>query len=164
MSDVKVRIFIEAPYTQALGAFQRRLGLADESAEGTCDLTLIVPAGAHEIARVVHAATRRLPGEANYLSHFAISWPAGRTSGGVPTPAFSGVLALGAGENYQECVLELSGSYAPPGGPAGGVFDEVIGRRIAHTTLSMLLDDVGRELRTDHERIESEKKVERTRP
>ncbi|WP_317996352.1 hypothetical protein [Vulcanimicrobium alpinum] len=46
----------------------------------------------------------------------------------------------------------------PPGGAAGKVFDEIIGRRIAHATLSALLDDVGRELRTSYERVEAEKR------
>lgn len=38
--------------------------------------------------------------------------------------------------------LRLEGSYEPPFGMAGRVFDAVVGRRIAKRTLSRLLDDL----------------------
>ena len=159
MAAVRERIYTEAPYTQAVGMFERRLGLAPGVTHGKCELTLVAPAtGRNEIARVVSATTERLPGAANYQSQYRIRWAAGRTAVGFPTPSFAGTLTLGAGEDYGECALELVGQYEPPGGPAGGVFDEIIGRRIAHATLSTLLDEVGRHLHHEHQRVESEKR------
>jgi hypothetical protein len=96
MATVHERIFIEAPYTQAVGAFERRLGLAIGAENGTCTLTLVLPAGAgHEVARVVTAATTRVAGNANYTSHYAIVWPSGNVDG-IPTPGFAGSLTLEA--------------------------------------------------------------------
>jgi hypothetical protein len=158
MSVVKERLFVEAPYTQACGAFERRLGFAPGADHGTCVLTLPFPVGEnHEIARVVTATTHRLPNAANYTSQYRIGWDAGRTARGLPTPAFSGTLTLSAGEDYGETQLKLDGRYDPPGGVVGQAFDELLGRRIAHATLSALLNGVGDELREAHEVIEAGK-------
>ena len=158
MSIVQERLFIEAPYTQAAGAFERRLGLPPGADHGKCTLTLVFPAAeGREIARVVTATTERLPNAANFASRYRIAWEAGRTARGIPTPAFSGTLSLSAGEDYSESELKLDGRYDPPGGAAGRAFDELVGRRIAHATMGALLSGVGDELRETHERIEAEK-------
>ena len=158
MPVVQERLFIEAPYTHAREACERRLGIAAQTDRGTCVLTLAFPvAEGHEIARVVTAATRRLSDTANYTSHYLIAWDAGRTARGIPTPAFTGTLTLSAGEDYTETELKLDGQYDAPGGAAGRAFDELVGRRIAHTTLSALLTGVGVELREAHEYIEAGK-------
>jgi hypothetical protein len=158
MSLVKERLFVEAPYTQACGAFERRLGIAPGASRGTCVLTLPFPASeAREIARAVTAKTERLAGSANYTSHYRVAWDAGRTAHGIPTPGFSGTLTLSSGEDYGETELKLDGRYDPPGGAAGRAFDELLGRRIAHATLSALLNGVGDELRESHERMEAGK-------
>ncbi len=158
MSVVKERLLVEAPYTQACGAFERRLGLSPGSDRGTCVLTLPVTVGEdHEITRVVSATTERLPGTANYTSHYRIAWPAGRTARGIPTPGFAGTLTLSSGEDYGETELKLDGRYDPPGGVAGRAFDELLGRRIAHATLAALLHGVGAELRAAHELTEAAK-------
>jgi hypothetical protein len=158
MSLVQERLFVEAPYTQARGAFERRLGLAAHGDHGTCVLTLAFPlAEGREIARTVTATTQRLANTANYTSHYLIAWDAGRTARGIPTPAFTGTLTLNAGEDYSETELKLDGRYDAPGGAAGRAFDEVVGRRIAHATLSGLLSGVGDELRAAHEAVEAGK-------
>jgi hypothetical protein len=153
------RLFIEAPYTQARGAFERRLGIPAQGDRGTCVLTLAFPvAEGHEIARTVTATTQRLRDTANYTAHYVIAWDAGRTAGGIPTPAFTGTLTLRAGEDYSETELQLDGRYDAPGGAAGQAFDELVGRRIAHTTLSTLLIGIGVELHDAHEFIEAGKR------
>ncbi|MEO7039147.1 MAG: hypothetical protein ABI186_03860 [Candidatus Elarobacter sp.] len=160
MSAVQERLFIEAPYTQAVGAFERRLGLSTGGAHGKCSLTLVFPAAeGREIARVVTATTERLPNAANYTSHYGIAWDAGLTARGIPTPAFTGTLTLGAGEDYTETELRLDGRYDPPGGMAGRAFDELVGRRIAHATMGALLSGVGDDLRAAHEHMEAEKRA-----
>ncbi len=158
MARVHERVYIEAPYVQAVGAFERRLGLEHGQVEGRAVLTLVAPLTEnHEIARDVTATTKRLPGTANYTSQYGIAWPAGRTSRGVPTPGFEGTITLRAGEDYTESELELDGGYDAPGGVAGKIFDDVVGRRIAHATLGSLLEGVRSELRTAHEHVEAEK-------
>jgi hypothetical protein len=158
MSVIKERLYVAAPYTQACGAFERRLGLPPGRDLGTCVLALPSPAGEdHEIARVVTATTERLPHAANYTSYYRIAWDAGRTARGIPTPGFTGTLTLSSGEDYSETELKLDGRYDPPGGVAGRAFDELLGRRIAHATLGALLSGVGDELRAAHELIETAK-------
>jgi hypothetical protein len=154
MARIRERVYIEAPYVQAVGAFERRLGL-EHLGEGRCLLALVAPlAEGREVARDVTAATKRLPGTANFTSHYGIAWGVGRTSRGIPTPGFEGTITLRAGEDYDECELALDGRYEPPGGVAGKLFDDVVGRRIAHSTLGSLLDGVRAELQASHERIE----------
>jgi hypothetical protein len=158
MPVVRERVYIEAPYVQAVGAFERRLGLEFGRADGCCVLTLVAPvAEGREFARDVTAATKRLSGAANFTSQYGITWPAGRTARGFPTPGFKGSITLRAGEDYGECALELDGRYEPPGGAAGQLFDDVVGRRIAHATLGSLLDGMRADLRTAHERMEAAK-------
>jgi hypothetical protein len=158
MSSVHERLYIEAPFTQALGAFEGRLGIGPGSASGTCTLTLVAPGPAgRELARVVTAHTQRIAGPENYTSRYTLRWDSGRTPRGVPTPGFEGTLTLSAGEDYGESALDLEGRYDPPGGAAGKIFDEVVGQRIAHATLSALLDAVGQELQREHEVTEAAK-------
>jgi hypothetical protein len=159
MSTVQERLYIEAPYTQAAGALERRLGFARGGDQGRCVLTLAFPTGeGREIARVVTATTERLPNAANYSSAYRIAWDAGLTARGIPTPAFVGTLTLGAGEDYGETELRLDGRYDPPGGAVDRAFDELVGRRIAHATMSALLSGMGDELRDAHERTEADKR------
>lgn len=158
MAMVRERVYIEAPYTQALPALERRLGLAPGEGRGECVLTLTLPVTeGRELARTVTAATERLAASANYTARFALRWDAGLSSRGIPTPGFTGTLSVSAGEDYDETALELDGGYEPPGGLAGRAFDELIGRPIAHATLTALLGGVGDELRAEHARIEAGK-------
>jgi hypothetical protein len=141
MAVARERVYIEAPYVQAVAAFERRLGLEPGQAEGECVLALVAPlAAGREVARDVTATTQRLSGAGNFISTYRVAWPTGRTPGGIPTPGFEGTITLRAGEDYNECELELDGRYEPPGGVAGKLFDDLVGRRIAHATLGSLLE------------------------
>jgi hypothetical protein len=159
MTAVRERLFVDAPYTQTVVAVERRLGLAPGKDHGTWVLTLTLPIGEdRELARVVSATSERTSKDANYASRYGLRWDAGRTGNGIPTPGFAGTLSVGAGEDYNETRLELEGSYEPPGGVVGRAFDDLVGRRLAHATLTGLLSGVGEELRADHERIERAKR------
>ncbi|BDE05300.1 hypothetical protein WPS_05760 [Vulcanimicrobium alpinum] len=58
MSTVRERIYLEAPFTEAAGALERRLGLERDHQHGRCELTLVVPSSeGRELARVVVAET-----------------------------------------------------------------------------------------------------------
>lgn len=158
MSTVHERLYIEAPYTQGAGALEARLGLAPGAERGTCTLTLVAPGPeGRDLARLVTVFTERIAGTANYTSRYALRWDSGHTPRGVPTPGFEGTLTLSAGQDYGECALDLEGRYDPPGGAAGKIFDELVGRRIAHATLTALLDAVGQELQREHAVIEATK-------
>ncbi len=158
MTVVHERVFIEAPFVQAAGAFERRLGIAHGTAEGRCTLALVAPIpDDHGVVREVSAEVTLVAPAANYAVSYRIGWPAGTTEHGLPTPGFEGTIRLSAGETYDECEVRLDGEYDPPAGLVGALFDGIVGRRLAHATLGSLLEGVRAELRSDHERVEAEK-------
>jgi hypothetical protein len=160
MATVHERLYVETPYAQSAGAFARRLGISPGSDRGECSLTLALPVTRErEIARTVKAHAVRAGADANYTTRYRISWEAGLSSSGIPTPAFSGVLTIAAGQDYDETVLQLDGRYEPPAGTLGEAFDEFVGKRVAHATMSALLGGVGAELTRAHEQIETAKRT-----
>jgi hypothetical protein len=70
-----------------------------------------------------------------------VSW---QPEGGGPFPTFHGKLRIVADEDYESAWLAIEGSYVPPGGVAGQVFDATVGHSIAKGTAQELL----RELKT----------------
>jgi hypothetical protein len=58
---------------------------------------------------------------------FNVEW---KSSDGGPYPSFHGELAI-ENEDYDSFWLELRGTYQPPFGIVGSVFDAIAGRRIA---------------------------------
>lgn len=63
-------------------------------------------------------------------------------------PDFGGTLRFGIA-SYQETLLVLDGTYVPPLGRYGAIFDELIGRHVAAATASDLLSRVGMALEAD---------------
>ena len=62
--------------------------------------------------------------------------------GGGAFPAFTGSLSA-ADEGAGFCRLDLDGAYSPPLGPAGALFDAVLGKRIAQATVGDPSPSVG---------------------
>jgi hypothetical protein len=60
---------------------------------------------------------------------------------GGPYPTFRGVLSVEE-EGGTHCRLDLDGSYEPPLGIAGAVFDAVVGHRIAVSAARTLLEEI----------------------
>jgi uncharacterized membrane protein len=69
--------------------------------------------------------------------------------GSGPVPSFEGTLAA-APDTETACRLTIAGSYTPPGGIAGIVFDQLIGVRIANATVSALLDQFRSAIEADY--------------
>jgi hypothetical protein len=57
-------------------------------------------------------------------------------------PTFEGSLAIAADGNPNATFIELDGSYDPPFGAAGQIFDAAIGQRIAQATAREFLKDL----------------------
>jgi len=66
-----------------------------------------------------------------------------------PLPGFDGTLAATA-ETETTCRLTIEGSYTPPGGIAGAVFDHLIGVRIANATIAALLQQFQQAIEADY--------------
>ena len=86
---------------------------------------------------------------------YAIHWEAERTG---PYPGFDGELSVEADVDYNAFWFVLDGSYEPPGGVAGKLFDAAIGRRIAESTARGLLSEMRVETEADFAAQESAKR------
>ena len=94
--------------------------------------------GISQAVRVNFSAKRRSPlvtGRGN--EGMSLEWAA---EGGGPFPAFQGTLILRPHSGGTE--LELKGEYTPPLGEIGAAFDAVIGNKIAHATIRILLENL----------------------
>lgn len=83
---------------------------------------------------------------------------------GGPFPTFAGTLAIEADEEYTSCRLALVGSYEPPLGIAGKVFDTVLGHRIALATARDLLGRLAEYIEQCYADTEARKSVLRASP
>ncbi len=92
------------------------------------------------LEREVRVETERLPDE-DLKDPIRITW---RPEGNAAFPRFDGMLSLWAAEDGKSSYLEIDGTYEPPFGVAGQVFDEAIGRRLAASTAREFLSDLRR--------------------
>jgi hypothetical protein len=84
--------------------------------------------------------------EGNRRDNIVLSWdPDDRL-----VPKFAGVLSAERLEGGNSR-LTLSGQYDAPFGPVGAVFDAILGRRIAATTASTLMQDMNRFIESDYQ-------------
>jgi hypothetical protein len=75
-------------------------------------------------------------------------------------PEFNGTLTVRADEDYTTCALELHGTYEPPLGVPGAMFDTVLGSRVASATAREFLKEVGTRIEARY-RLEEEAKAAR---
>ncbi len=141
MSELLERRVLRCPYHLAQGYLARIVSVRTAS-PGTLTLTAALP-GAELVKEVVvtyDAATDPM--------HFDQPWRLHWKPKSGPYPEFDGELTVRADENYESSLLELQGSYRPPGGAFGAAFDAAIGGRIATATAQALLQRIGAELET----------------
>ena len=109
--------------------------------KGVARMRLRVPTDGvmHEIAidREVCVEARRTRGEATLNDLMLITWV---PEGTAVFPTFEGILIVRAVDDAS--AIELDGTYTPPFGVAGQVFDATIGHRIAESTARELLKDL----------------------
>lgn len=77
----------------------------------------------------------------------AIAWePLGKATS---LPSFEGAI-VASPESEATCRLTILGGYEPPGGPAGILFDRLIGFRIANATIAALLAQFKESIEADY--------------
>lgn len=91
---------------------------------------------------------------ADMTPRYRVHW---EPEAGGPYPVYDGELRIGADEDYNAFWLILEGSYEPPGGVAGQVFDNVIGHRIAAAVARNLLTEMRTEIEATFEARERAK-------
>jgi len=138
MSDIRERVFVACPLAHARRYLARVLPV-DSPVPQRLELRLPVPVPGAAGAGLEHEviATWSPAQDPTHESEpWHLSWaPRNRRL----YPSFDGTLAIMAGEDYESCRLVLEGSYVPPLGVAGEVFDAAVGRRIAEATGRELL-------------------------
>lgn len=139
VSRVVVERVARAPFSvaheYAEGFFRQA---AEEGAEAGVRLRDLVPTLGGRLRRPVAVEAARHPDQAETgRAHDAIEirWTAGTRF----FPDFVGTLRLRIA-SVDETLLTLEGEYRPPFGVLGAVFDALVGRRIARSTMRDLLE------------------------
>lgn len=132
------RTSVELPIDQTKAGVERFFTSLRRK-DGTSRIRLRVPADGPTLGLSIDRAVRieARPSVDNDSTH--VSWaPEGTTV----LPAFEGSLAIRSDERPNVTYIELNGSYEPPFGVAGQIFDAAIGRRIAQATAREFLKDL----------------------
>jgi hypothetical protein len=139
MTAIVEKELVHAPLASANGFL--KLFFATRAAPKGEGARILLHAGdaAHSVIVTLQPAHR----PEDMTPRYHVHWEA--ESGG-PYPVYDGELSIGADEDYDAFWLVLDGTYAPPGGPAGKVFDVVIGQRIAAASARGLLSEIRAEI------------------
>jgi hypothetical protein len=132
MSQVHERELVHAalPYADhLLAAF-----VAANPAPSGNGARVLLHAGNIDEAAIVTLVRKHHPGD--MTPRYDVHWKA---ETGSAFPVFSGELVVEADEDYNSFWLTIDGSYEPPGGLAGKMFDAVVGHRLALDTTHNLL-------------------------
>ncbi len=154
MSDLLERRVLRCPYHLAQQYLGESIGARAASGEpGPLVLALNVPGGELVKEVVVTYGTGTDP------MHFDQPWQVRWRPQAGPYPEFDGELTVRADETYESSLLELKGSYRPPGGALGAAFDWAVGGRIATATAQALLERIGAEMESRYQHDEQAKRT-----
>ncbi len=148
---------LACPYHLAQGYLDETF--RDQGQDGRSHvLQLEVPVGGQHLVKnvLVEVSLGRDP---MHMDHpWRVHW---RPQGGGPYPAFDGELTVRAGEDYDRAVLEMTGSYRPPGGALGAAFDLIAGHELASATMRVLLGKIARDFEAHYQGDEAAKRSKR---
>jgi hypothetical protein len=141
VSRVSVERVARCPFSVAHEYAEDFFGSIERGgAEVRVPLDLLVPSLGGRVSHGVSISVNRRPDEAETgkaNDALEIDWSAGTAF----FPDFKGVLRLRIA-SVDETRLSLEGSYRPPFGPLGTLFDTLAGRRIAWSTMRDLVDQL----------------------
>jgi hypothetical protein len=136
MSDLSVKKLVHAPPASA-ARFLTIYFDAHKVPRAEADAS--VELHAHGLSQPATVTLRRVHRPAEMTPHYDVSW---QSAGTGLFPRFQGLLSVGGGDDYDVFWLTLDGSYKPPLGLAGKVFDAVVGHRVAIETADGLLAEI----------------------
>ncbi len=152
MSQLLERRVVRCPYHLAQRYLADSVGpRAGSGAEGPLELTVSGPG--IELTKSVVATFAPATDPMHFDQPWGLRW---KPQSG-PYPEFEGELTVRADETYETSLLELRGSYRPPGGALGAAFDWAAGARIATATARELLARIGYEMESRYQRDEEAK-------
>jgi hypothetical protein len=152
MTTIAGKKLVHAPLASANALLQAVLG-AHPAPSGT-GARFVLRAGEAEQPAIVTLHPLHRPED--MTPRYGVHWEA---EGGGRFPIFDGELVIGADEDYNSFFLVLDGTYVPPGGVPGYVFDAVIGHHIAQEAMHGLLDEICAEAERRFADAESAKHV-----
>ena len=155
MTSIKQTLHLDCPYVRAKAYLHDALQAAALSrTPQLLHLSASLPGTGIELEKGVRVSYQPTVDPFHFDEPWIVDWtpePGGRY------PSFRGTLTVRADEDYTGAILELEGSYAPPMGAMGQVFDAALGRRIAGSTMRRLLSSIGDEMTSRYEREEAAK-------
>jgi hypothetical protein len=151
MTTIACRQLVHAPLGSA-ARFLTSFFDAHRIDDGQACLTL----HAGDLAREARVTIESAPTPGTMTPHYTVSW---KDELDGPYPEFKGSIAVGGDNDYSTFWLDLQGSYAPPGGIGGKVFDALVGKRIADVTAETLLHEIAVEIERQFA-VEEAKKLE----
>ncbi|HET9029896.1 MAG TPA: hypothetical protein VFN49_06935 [Candidatus Aquilonibacter sp.] len=144
MSTLFHRRYLACPYDRARLALHDALNDFAETGEPQLARLRVPLPGVETAGPALEKDVVLTYGHGTDPLHFDQPWTVRwAPSNGGPFPTFNGTLTVRADEDYSTCALELRGTYEPPLGAAGAMFDTVLGSRIASATARELLREVG---------------------
>ena len=149
MSQLSEIITVDCPYRLAREYLARALHEPQGEARV---MTLRLPLASFDIAKDVVVAVEAGSDPMHFDQPWKLRWS---PLGGGPFPDFEGEITVRAGEDYQPSRLEVRGTYRPPGGALGDIFDTALGRRIAMTTARALLLKIAHAMEASYRELEA---------
>lgn len=153
MPSINERIRVNSPFGRSPLYLNRYLGTLEKVASGKTCVRLQAPlkdAGLPSglvLAKDVTAEFDHTDSPGGLVDKTNVSW---QPQGDGPYPTFHGSITIGADEDYGASWLMLAGSYEPPFGVVGELFDMAIGKRIAKATARELLERLRDALESAH--------------
>lgn len=148
MSSLHQHRRLNLSYPAARSALHRKLApLAASARASRIELRLHLPL--LKASRDVEARFAAAEDRLRFDELWSINW---HPYGDGPFPDFEGTIAVRSREDGS-CELELDGSYEPPLGHFGKLFDAVLGARIASATAREFLADLATQI--EHDGVEN---------
>ncbi|SRR5579872_491002 len=154
MPTIKESLPVQCPYVRAKSYLHETLSEAARSAPQPLQLTATFPGADLQLEKTVLVRYEEGTDPMHFDEPWNVTWHP--LPGGV-YPSFSGILTVRADEDYTKAILELAGTYVPPLGVPGLVFDKALGQRIASTTMHELLAKIAKGMMERYLREEAAK-------
>lgn len=144
MAQIQESLRVECPYVRAKEYLENAVrDAAQAGLPGTLELTAAFPATNIKLSKRVRVTYAPAFDPMHFDQPWHVRWEP--EPGGI-YPSFDGQLVVRADESYRFAILELHGTYTPPLGAAGRMFDAALGHTIAATTAQRLLQNIAADM------------------
>jgi hypothetical protein len=161
MTNINESLRVECPYVRAKDYLMNAVSDASQAGlPGTLELTATLPATKAEFSKRVRVTYAAAIDPMHFDQPWHVHWEP--EPGGI-YPSFDGQLVVRADDSYRFGILELQGTYTPPLGAAGKLFDAALGHTIAAATAQRLLQNIAADM-VDRCKAEEAAKQHASRP